>query len=361
MDRSLRSVALDLCLAVAASAAALGVREALEPYLGSRQPYIWIFGAVAVAAWLRGWLAGLLATAICIVWANVMFITAPLSALELVGTGSTAFVAAVIVFLADRARKGIHALREADRQKNRFMSVLAHELRNPLSAISAAAQTLELEQDARVRLPEIAAILRRHVAHMERLVAELLDVERIVQRRLRLEMAPVDLRECVQDAVEACARQLAERHQALEVDLPAGTVPALADRTRIAQIVANLLGNAARYGKAGGHVRVSLETDSEGARLSVCDDGPGLEPDELERIFELFRLGTGGVDRGGVGIGLWLVRELARIHGGSVCARSSGRGTGAQFVVRLPLEKDAFSRRGAGGTRRSRAPGSAPE
>jgi signal transduction histidine kinase len=150
----------------------------------------------------------------------------------------------------------------------------------------------------------------------------------------------VDLRECVQDAVEACRRQIAERRQILELDIPAGRVPALADPTRIAQIVANLVGNASRYGKAGGRVWVSLAATSEEALLCVRDDGPGLEAEELERIFELFRLGPAGAERGGVGIGLWLVRELAQMHGGSVSAHSAGKDAGAEFIVRLPLQTD---------------------
>jgi signal transduction histidine kinase len=331
---------LDVGIAIVASAAALAVRQALEPYLGYHQPYIWIFGAVAVAAWYRGWLAGLLATALCIAWANVFFISAPFSELDLIGTGSALFIAGMLVFLADRARKGMQALKQADRHKNRFMSVLAHELRNPLSAISSAAQALALKPHEREWVLEMSAILQRHVAHMERLISELLDVERIVQRKLRLEMRPVDLRECLQDAVDACRRQLAERRQTLELDIPAERVPALADPTRIAQIVANLLGNASRYGKAGGRIWLSLAAVSGEARLRVRDDGPGLEGNDLKRIFELFQLGPAGAERGGVGIGLWLVRELAQMHGGSVSAHSAGEDAGAEFVVRLPLQNE---------------------
>jgi signal transduction histidine kinase len=331
---------LDVGIAIVASAAALAVRQALEPYLGYHQPYIWIFGAVAVAAWYRGWLAGVLATALCMAWANVFFISAPFSELELIGTGSVLFIAGMLVFLADRARKGMQALKAADRHKNRFMSVLAHELRNPLSAIGSAAQALALKPHEREWVLEMSAILQRHVAHMERLISELLDVERIVQRKLRLEMRPVDLRECLQDAVDACWRQLAERRQSLELDIPAERVPALADPTRIAQIVANLLGNASRYGNAGGRIWLSLAAVSGEARLRVRDDGPGLEANDLKRIFELFQLGPAGAGRGGVGIGLWLVRELAQMHGGSVSAHSAGKDAGAEFVVRLPLQND---------------------
>ena len=338
MNQSARRIALDIGIAVVASAVALAVREALEPYLGDRQPYIWIFGAVAVAAWYRGWLAGLLATALCTAWANVFFIDAPLSTLELLGTGSAVFISGMLVFLADRARNGMRTLRDADRHKNQFMSVLAHELRNPLSAISSAAQALTLKPHEQGWVLEMSAILQRHVGHMERLISELLDVERIAQGRLRLEMKTVDLRDCVRDAVDACRRPLLERRQTLELALPSAAVPALADPTRVAQIVANLLGNASRYGKAGGRIWLSLAAASDEALLSVRDEGPGLYADDLQRIFELFRLGRTGAERGGVGIGLWLVRELARMHGGSVSAHNAGKDAGAEFIVRLPLQ-----------------------
>ncbi|HEY1290692.1 MAG TPA: ATP-binding protein [Burkholderiales bacterium] len=331
---------MDLGIAIVASLAALAAREALEPYLGYHHPYTWMFGAVAVAAWYRGWFAGLFTTVLCVGWANVFFIAAPFSELELIGTGSALFIAAIIVFLADRARKSMRALKEADRHKNQFMSILAHELRNPLSAISSAAQSLTLKPDERGWVLEMSAILQRHVAHMERLISELLDVERIVQGKLRLEKRAVDLRECVQDAVDACGRQLAERRQTLELELPAGRVPALADPTRVAQIVANLLGNASRYGKAGGRIWLSLAASAGEALLCVRDEGPGLQAHELQRIFELFQLGPAGAERGGVGIGLWLVRELVRLHGGGVSAHSAGKGAGAEFIVRLPLHNE---------------------
>ena len=340
LNHSFRRVALDVGIAIVASAAALAAREALEPYLGYHHPYTWMFGAVAVAAWYRGWFAGVFASALCVAWANVFFIAAPFSELELIGTGSALFIAGIIVFLADRARKGMRALRAADRHKNQFMSILAHELRNPLTAIGSAAQALALKPHEPDWVREMSAVLERHVAHMERLISELLDVERIVQGRLRLETIPVDLRECVRDAVDACRRQLAARRQTLELDLPSEKVRALADPTRVAQIVANLLGNASRYGNAGGRIWLSLVVAPGEALLCVRDDGPGLQADELQRIFELFRLGPAGAERGGVGIGLWLVRELARLHGGSVSAHSAGKGTGAEFIVRLPLQNE---------------------
>ncbi len=229
------------------------------------------------------------------------------------------------------------ARREAEassRAKDEFLAMLGHELRNPLSPIVTALHILRQRGTGWGREHEIVA---RQVGHLVRLVDDLLDVSRVTRAKIRLHRERVDVWSVVSRAVEMVSPLLEERRHRLSVDVDRG-LHVDADPVRLAQVLANLLTNAARYTPPGGHVRVSARREGEGVAVEVSDDGQGIPPDLLPRIFELFVQGPRGPDRaeGGLGIGLALVKSLVALHGGTVQARSEGPGRGATFRVLLP-------------------------
>jgi PAS domain S-box-containing protein len=235
------------------------------------------------------------------------------------------------------------ALREADRRKDEFLATLAHELRNPLAPISNALQILRLSHEPAV-VGKAHGIIERQLLQMVHLVDDLLDVSRISQDKVVLRRAPVDVAAVVQNALET-SRPLVDagRHE-LTVRLPAPrTLTVDADVTRLTQIIANLLNNAAKYTPEGGRVEVSAQREGEQALICVKDSGVGIPPEMLPRVFDMFAQVDRSLERaqGGLGIGLALVRRLVEMHGGSVQVSSEGPGRGSTFCVRLPLAKAA--------------------
>jgi PAS domain S-box-containing protein len=235
-------------------------------------------------------------------------------------------------------RRAEEALREADRRKDVFLAILAHELRNPLAPIRNAVEFLRLREPAEPDLKEARDIIERQVRHLTRLVDDLLDVTRITRGKVVLHKQPVEVATAVADAVETCRPLIDERGQELNVVL----TPALrveADPTRLAQVVGNLLNNAAKYTPEGGHIRLSADREGGEVVLRVKDDGIGIPPAVLPHVFDLFAQAEGSLHRsqGGLGIGLTLVRSLVEMHGGRVGAFSEGPGKGSEFVTRFPL------------------------
>jgi signal transduction histidine kinase len=234
-------------------------------------------------------------------------------------------------------------LREADRRKDEFLAMLAHELRNPLSPVATSLQLLRSAGDDREVTQRALAVMERQVGHIVRLVDDLLDVARITRGRIELRLVALDLATAVAHAVENLRPRFAERRQELRLELPAQPVPVCADPTRLDQVIVNLLANANKYTPSGGHVLVRVERKGDTAALVVRDDGIGLPPDLLGRVFDLFMQSAQALDRsqGGLGIGLTLVRQLVEMHGGTATARSEGEGKGSEFEVRLPLQTAA--------------------
>ena len=236
----------------------------------------------------------------------------------------------------DAQKRAQQALTEADRRKDEFLATLAHELRNPLAPIRYALRLLEpgapkeMAADAR-------QMINRQLALMARLLDDLLDVSRITRGRLELRADVLDLRTIVSQAADT-ARPLIEalRHE-LRVRLPPQPTPVSGDATRLAQIIGNLLNNAAKYTEPGGHLEVAVELRGGDVLVTVRDDGTGLEPDEMTSIFELFaRADSGKRMQAGLGIGLSLSRQLAERHGGELSVSSAGRGLGSTFTLALP-------------------------
>lgn len=225
-------------------------------------------------------------------------------------------------------------LRAADRHKTEFLGTLSHELRNPLAAIRYALELIDAGGEAEVRA---RAVIRRQLDHLVRLVDDLLDISRIVSNKLQLCIDRVDLAATIQQAVDAASPEIQRAGHTLTVELPEAPIVLDADRDRLVQVVANLLGNAARYTPTGGRIHVSARADEGTATISVTDTGVGLRPEDLQRVFERFTQ-VGETSRGGLGIGLSLVDTIVRMHGGQVMAHSEGHGRGSRFDVCLPLK-----------------------
>ncbi|HEY6517485.1 MAG TPA: PAS domain S-box protein [Steroidobacteraceae bacterium] len=236
-------------------------------------------------------------------------------------------------------RRAEEALREADQRKDEFLAVLAHELRNPLAPIRYAVAMARKEGRPEAERLQARAIIERQVEHMGRLLDDLLDVSRITRGTLILRQSTIDLGSMVAAAQEAARPLIEARSHSLVVQLPAETLRLVADPVRLAQVLANLLINAAKYTDAGG--RIVLEARREAAELiiAVRDNGIGIAAEMMPRVFTLFAQASPALERseGGLGIGLALVHGLVELHGGSVTAKSGGLGQGSEFVVRLPI------------------------
>jgi signal transduction histidine kinase/DNA-binding response OmpR family regulator len=263
-------------------------------------------------------------------------------------------------------------VQEADRQKNEFLSMLAHELRNPLAPIRNANEILRQKGSDITRVKWAQGVIDRQLTHLVRLVDDLLDVSRLTQGKIRLAVERVGLRAVVEQAVEAARPVVDHLGHALEVELPRESVELTADRARLTQVLTNLLNNAAKYTDPGGRICLSAQVVTDAGKeasaleindrmvgsalhaalraplcghveIRVRDTGVGIAPDLLPFVFDLFTQASRSLDRsqGGLGIGLTLVRRLVEMHGGTVSAQSEGLGKGAEFIIRLPLPAPA--------------------
>jgi signal transduction histidine kinase/ActR/RegA family two-component response regulator len=285
---------------------------------------------------------------------NVAVLTRPMAIDALVSAVSSALRARRRQY---QVRDLLRAEQEQARRKDQFLAMLAHELRNPLAPVRFAAQVLETTDLRGDQLRETTALIGRQVAHMARIIDDLLDVSRLTRGLIVLDRERLDVAEL--------ARRIAGDHQ-LTARTRGVSVRALApravfvdgDRTRLKQVLDNLIDNAVKFSPAGAEVTVSVETRDGTARLVVRDHGEGLQPELVPHLFEPFSQGDRSLDRhrGGLGLGLALVRALTRLHGGEASAASDGPGRGATFTITLPL-LDAGVDRPAGGTFEARGAG----
>jgi PAS domain S-box-containing protein len=265
------------------------------------------------------------------VWTHVALAPLPGADGELEG------VVAVVEDIHER-RMAEEALKLADRQKDDFLALLSHELRNPLAPIRTAVHLLRQRHAPDADSQRLHAVIERQVGHLVHLVDDLLDVSRALRGRIELRPEPVDLAEVIVAAVETARPLIDTRHQQLEVRLPAEPVRVHGDRVRLVQMVGNLLHNGAKFTDRGGALTVTLGREQDTAILRVRDTGEGIDPELLPTIFEPFVQADRSLERsqGGLGIGLTLVRRIVDLHGGQVSAESAGRGRGAEFAVQLP-------------------------
>ncbi len=231
-----------------------------------------------------------------------------------------------------------HEIRDGDRRKDEFLAMLGHELRNPLAAMANALECLEMMRDDPGAVEASRDVFSRQLRQMTRLVDDLLDVSRITRGKVSLRKEFVDLEAIVKRAITTIMPALEARRHQLRVDLPPENITLHADAARLEQILTNLLHNAVKYTEPGGSIQVSAARDDDTLSIRVKDNGLGIPPELLAKIFDLFVQGDRSLDRsqGGLGIGLTLVRRLVEMHDGHVAVSSAGANEGAEFTVVLP-------------------------
>ena len=230
------------------------------------------------------------------------------------------------------------ALQMADRQKNRFLAVLGHELRNPMMVLSSGLNLLE-KSDGQVDRAQVRGAMRQNIGHVTRLIDDLLDITRIEQGKILLKKEKLLLDAVMGFALDTVRPSIDTAGHTLHVDVSSQPISLDADPARLTQIISNLVGNAAKYTPPGGEIRVTVRTDGAWAVLEVSDNGIGITPDAQDRIFEIFeQIDTGsGIVKDGLGIGLALVKQLVELHDGQIVLQRSVPGEGSTFEVRLPM------------------------
>ena len=242
-----------------------------------------------------------------------------------------------------QARELLHRLQEGMRERDHFLAILSHELRNPLAAIRNATHLMARAPKEEARTQRALTIVERQTNHLGRLVDDLLDVSRVMNGKVALQKRVVDLRAVVTDVLQQMDPTMKTSGRELVCRLSGTSLPVEGDSIRLEQIVTNLLTNALKYTPRGGRIEVRLESKEDTVCLTIADTGVGIAPEMLLSIFDLFSQADQSLDRshGGMGIGLTLVRSLVEMHGGQVTAFSAGRGQGAEFRVTLPLLRGA--------------------
>jgi two-component system CheB/CheR fusion protein len=240
------------------------------------------------------------------------------------------------------AVRSAEALREADRRKDEFLATLAHELRNPLAPIRNSLHVLRLAGSDASKMERVHEMMDRQVKHMVRLVDDLMEVSRITRGKIELRKERVELATIVRSSVETSKPLIDAGGHSLDIDVPSGPITLDADPIRIAQVLANLLNNAAKYTPRGGQIELKAEKRGAFIHVSVRDNGIGIPSEHLPEVFELFTQvdRSSGHSKGGLGIGLTLARSLVELHGGSVTASSDGAGYGSEFTVTIPIAEE---------------------
>ncbi len=332
-------------IAVSVTALSVGLRWVTIPLLGSSAPYLWLFPAVLVVAVLLGQGPGLVASVLGSVAIELWLVphvnTLAITIEDWARIAIVVSSGVVIGEIGRRLRDAEAALIESDRRKDEFLAVLSHELRNPLGTIRSALTILDRGANSVSRDVQGArSTIERQLAHLSRLVDDLLDVSRMKTGKIRIERRPVELRELVRRTVEDHITLLSANDLVMDLRLTDDAVWVNGDPTRLGQILGNLLQNASKFTPPGGRVFVALETEPGHARLRVRDNGLGLDDHVRSRLFQPFAQADSTLHRtrGGLGIGLSLVKALVELHGGRVEAMSEGPGKGCEFQVVLPLE-----------------------
>jgi len=337
----------ELAVVAVLTLAAFAFRLAIDPFLGDKHQFAPAYAAIAAATWLMGWRAGALAAALSLVSGEFF---RPQNAVDAadwhVALAYLGFlvVAVVIVAVAERLRRDKQRaasvaaqLREANQRKSNFMAVLGHELRSPLATMAMGERMLRSGTLDEATLHGTTEMMARQTERMTRLVADLLDVARLQTGKLSLHPATVDVSLLVQDAAAEIRVVTDARQQRVVLQQPSAAGFIHADPVRLHQVLVNLLQNASKFSPECSEIELSVSGNDGWVTFSVKDEGIGIAPAQLQRVFEPFvQLPAGHGAERGLGLGLPLTRELVEMHGGSVRAFSAGPGRGAEFVVKLP-------------------------
>jgi signal transduction histidine kinase/CheY-like chemotaxis protein len=235
--------------------------------------------------------------------------------------------------------------KEAVRRRDEFLAMLAHELRNPLAPILNAVHLMRRYGLPSAELEQARAIIQRQSEHLARLLDDLLDLSRVMHGKIELRTQVLDLRDILNDALQSSRSLIDQRRHQLTITLPDGPIYVDADSTRLTQVIVNLLTNAAKYTEPGGRIEIALRREGSQGVLSIKDTGMGIPPSQLANIFEPFMQLDTSLERkrGGLGLGLTLVRRLLELHGGTITANSAGLDQGSEFVIRLPCTEQPAS------------------
>lgn len=247
-------------------------------------------------------------------------------------------MAVLIRDVTDR-REAQEKLHDADRRKDEFLAMLAHELRNPLAPIGAAAELLQLAELDEKRVKQTSKVIARQVSHMTGLIDDLLDVSRVTRGLIELNKVELGIQQVIHEAVEQVSPLIRARNHELTIRLSPNSAIVCADKKRLVQVVSNILNNAAKYTPEGGHLILCTAVQDSQVLIAVIDDGIGMTPEMTKHAFDLFAQAERTSDRssGGLGLGLALVKSMVELHGGTVTAKSQGLGQGSTFSIRLPL------------------------
>jgi signal transduction histidine kinase len=338
---------MDVLAAAVLSAVAFGLQLGLYRLLGYAPPYALFYPFVALAAWYRSVTCAALISAGALAW--VQYVFAEQASLQsspaFVAARSPAFLLGVssIILLGYAGRRMVNRLhvateefKKANRYRDRFLSLLSHELRNPLNAIVATSKLLD-DRVTDERLRPALEIQKRQLKQLNALLDDLLDVSRISRGRIELNRVTMDLSLCVQEAIEETVASLEGKNQCIEVMLPNMPLYAFVDRVRITQIICNLLNNASKYSPPGTWVSVKAERRYADVVISVTDHGQGISPEVLPRIFDTFYANRpDDIGKHGLGVGLWLCHQFAILHQGALRAFSEGPNRGSRFELHIP-------------------------
>jgi signal transduction histidine kinase/CheY-like chemotaxis protein len=312
------------------------------------------FLTVVLASAVGGWKPGMVATVLAMA-VHVYAFVEPRYDLKLppqrevlrilaycIAGGAVSFLSEALQRAWDRVRERQQELELANQRKNEFLATLAHELRNPLAPLRNGVQVLRLAGGDPAVAEDCLAMMERQLAHTARLVDDLLDVSRISRGRIELRKQHLELREVIEHAVETSRSVIEAAGHQLTIDVPLTPIVVDGDVTRLAQVVSNMLNNAAKYTDCGGSIRLSVKQEGREAVIRVRDNGIGIPASMLPHVFEMFAQIDRSAPRtqGGLGIGLSLAKVLVELHGGEITVHSDGPGRGAEFTIRLPVVAD---------------------